>query len=77
MVGAGLRRGRERMMPSGADYSMHDKSIGGVAVVLILAAVMLWASGRRWTAVLLPVAALVVAIVFNMGTGGMVTGKPL
>jgi predicted RND superfamily exporter protein len=65
------------MIPSGDDYSMHDKSIGGVAIVLILVAIMLWSSGRRWTAVLLPVAALVVAIALNMSTGGMVTGKPL
>jgi predicted RND superfamily exporter protein len=65
------------VIPSAEDYSTHDISIGAVAIVLILSALMLWSSGRRWTAVLLPFVALVVAIALNMSTGGMVTGKPL
>jgi hypothetical protein len=58
-------------------FSTEDKSIGGVAIVVLLSAWMLWVSGRRWLAVVLPCAALALAIVVNMQTGGAVTGKPL
>lgn len=62
------------MIPSGADYSTHDKAVGGLVLIIVASCVMLWLSGRRRTALGLPVVLFVVAVLVETSSPGLVDG---
>lgn len=53
---------------------MHDKAVGGLVLIIVASCVMLWLSGRRRTALGLPLVLFVLAVVIESSSPGLVDG---
>ena len=62
------------MIPSGEDYSTHDKVFGGLVLVILLAVFICWRSGHKVAALVVPWALFAGAVLIEMRYPGIVDG---